>query len=206
MPLTFLHTAEVHRATFDTLASRHAPGIAIEHVVRPDWLTRAQAGGDPRLASEIAQAIADADSVVVCTCSTIGTVAEDSGAIRIDRPMMARAAQSGGRILLAYALDSTLGPSTELLQQEIVKSGKTASIVPLNLTEYWPLFIAGEVTAFAACIAAAVRHAHQVDPANVIVLAQVSMAGAAAQLESLGRPVLTSPELAFQAAIANMTR
>ncbi|MDF1857232.1 hypothetical protein [Pseudooceanicola sp.] len=48
---------------------------------------------------------------MICTCTTLGPAAEATGTTRIDRPMM----QAAGRIVMAYALDSTLAPSRDLL-------------------------------------------------------------------------------------------
>lgn len=76
----------------------------------------------------------------MCTCSTIGPMAEAAGALRVDRPMMAQAANIGGTILLAYALASTRQVSANLLQDELQKTGREAVVRPLDLSEFWPLF------------------------------------------------------------------
>ncbi len=77
--LTLLHTAEAHRATFDALRDRIAPGAALTHVVRADWLVRAQGGVDDALQSEMAKAVAAAQGPVICTCTTLGPAAADAG-------------------------------------------------------------------------------------------------------------------------------
>ena len=111
MTLTLLHTAEAHRAAFDDLAVRIAPGAELRHVVRPDWLSRAQ-DADASVQGEIAQAVRAAPGAVLCTCTTLGPLAEGLGILRIDAPMMAKAAQvaagAQGDIIMAYCVDSTL--------------------------------------------------------------------------------------------------
>ncbi|WP_306419486.1 hypothetical protein [Parasedimentitalea maritima] len=111
--LTLFHTAHVHVDTFNTLA----PDAELDHTVREDWLARAQDGIDEVLATEIASAIQAADGPVLCSCTTIGEVAEAAGATRIDWPMMQESAKIGGPVLMVYCLDSTAEPSEALLRR-----------------------------------------------------------------------------------------
>lgn len=204
-PLTLIHTAAVHSITFDALRNRIAPGTELHHQVRSSWLTEAQNGISPFLASEISKAVAEIDGTVICTCTTIGPVAEAAGAIRIDRPMMQAAAATSGPMLMAYCLDSTREHSLSLLQSELENAGNTSPVLPLSLSHLWPLFEAGEAAAFAAGIAKAIRAAAQEMPGTgCVVLAQASMAGAAPLLADLPFPVLASPELALRAGLARL--
>lgn len=203
--LTLLHTAAAHRTTFEALRDRIAPGMPLRHEVRADWLARAQRGMGPDLRAEIAQAVRDAGGPVICTCTTLGPAAEAAGAIRVDWPMMQAAAHIGGPVLLAHALSSTRAPSLELLKRALAAAGREAAVRPLALTEHWPLFEAGEVDAFDAAVADAIRQAVRGGgETGCVVLAQASMAGAAPLLADLGAPVLASPELALRAALGGM--
>lgn len=202
MALTLLHTAKVHRDSFDAIRDRIAPGQILNHVVREDLLQRAQAGIDEALESEIAGLIRKYAEPTLCTCTTIGGVAADVGAIRIDQPMMRLAATTPGDVLMAYCLDSTLGPSLNLLEEELHKACRPARVHPLPLRALWPLFDAGEHDAFAIGIAGEIRQVVATLPdLGSIVLAQASMAGAADLLQDLDVPVLSSPELALRAAL-----
>ena len=203
MILTMLHTAQSHCATFDALRDRIAPGITLHHVVHSDWLSRAQNGITPALAANIRDEIGRARGKVICTCTTLGAVAASAGALRVDWPMMQEAARLGGGIVLAYCLDSTWRPSFDLLDAALTEAGTSATVHPLMLGQYWPLFEAGETDAFCAVIAAELRQAAPKFPDLCsIVLGQVSMAGAAPLLADLGVPVLSSPELALRAGLA----
>lgn len=203
MTLTLLHTAELHQRAFDALRDRIAPGETLRHVVRPDWLARSQAGVPDDVAAEIAQAVAGATGAVLCTCTTIGPAAEAAGALRVDWPMMQEAVRSGGDVLMVYTLESTLEPSLALLQRALGEAGQGRDVHLLALTQFWPLFEAGERTAFEAAIAGGVRDAVRDIPGlGAVVLAQGSMAGTAGLLADLGIPVLASPELALACALA----
>lgn len=189
-----LHTAEVHVATFDALRDSLAPSLPLRHAVHPDWLEDARAGRAETLRPKIARLAAEADGPFICTCTTLGPLAEELGALRVDRPMMETAAGIGGRILMVYVLESTRAPSLELLES-LTDAGTT--LRPLALPAAWPLFEAGETARFHSHIAAAIRTALSRESADVVVLAQASMAGAASQLEGLGLPILSSPHQAI---------
>lgn len=205
MTLTLLHTADVHRATFDTLRDTIAPDQVLTHVVRPDWLSRAQEGIDDALSDEITSHIANASGTVLCTCTTLGPTAQAAGAIRIDQPMMQAAAQTTGTIVMAYCLNSTLGPSLDLLEETLEAAGTPRKVHPLPLNALWPLFEAGQTQAFAIGIAGQIRQlAPSLPDLGCVVLAQASMASAATLLRDMPFPVLSSPETALRAAMNQM--
>ncbi len=207
MPLTLLHTAELHRATFDALRDRIAPTARLDHVMRPDFLERAQHGIDAALGDEIVETIKAAPGPVICTCTTIGPVAARAGAIRVDWPMMQAAAQTKGAVLMVYCLDSTRAPSLALLQGAMTAAGHPGPLIPLPLPlpGLWPLFAEGKTADFATALATATRQqATQMPNLGAIVLAQASMAGAAPLLDDLGVAVLSSPELALRAGLARL--
>ncbi|RKF12918.1 hypothetical protein D6850_15550 [Roseovarius spongiae] len=202
MTLTLLHTAETHRATFNALRDRIAPGAKMSHLVRPDWLARARNGVDVALEDEIARAVADAPGRVLCSCTTLGPAAAKTGALRVDAPMMQAAAQGGGTILMAYCLHATREPSLALLGSAISSAGSGAVARPLMIEGAWPLFEAGNTSGFHIRIAEAVaQEAANIRDLGSIVLAQASMSDAAKFLDGIGVPVLTSPELALRAAL-----
>ena len=210
--IAFLHTSPVHVETFERLVHAIEPSLAIHHAVDEALLLDAQRLGadDPsvvqRVHAAMAQAASQGASVVVCTCSTIGGAAErmpTAGrftAARIDRAMADRAAKLGPRVLLVAALESTLAPTTTLLQESATALGAEVVIETLLVGNAWPHFLRGDRAAYIEAIAAAVRAA--TGKANVIVLAQASMAPAADLLADLGVEVLSSPVLGVQRAVA----
>ena len=172
-------------------------------MVRQDWLDRARAHGiDAALTSEVTTALQQAGPAL-CTCTTLGALAEGLGAIRIDRPMMAQAARIDGPLCLAYCLASTADASRDLLQSCIDTAGTRARIDPLPLLSAWPHFEAGNPTAFADAIATGVRAHLSLHPdTRAVLLAQASMDVAAPLLSDLPIPVLTPGESALLAGLA----
>ncbi|MBT8410920.1 MAG: hypothetical protein KJP02_03865 [Octadecabacter sp.] len=195
-PITLIHTAQAHVARFDALAAKLAPGAVLRHIVRPDLLERARAGG---VTDEIRAALVAefGMGVTLCTCTTLGPAAEAAGAIRIDRPLMEKAARAGGRVLLVVVLHSTLDACRALLADCIAQAGTDTQIETLLIPEVWPLFEAGDMAAFNAAVAGKVNTA--LNDHSAVVLAQVSMIDAA---PLINHPrALTAPELALGTAL-----
>ncbi|BBH65883.1 hypothetical protein ACTI_25680 [Actinoplanes sp. OR16] len=77
----FLHTADVHVETFQRLMSELAPEWTVRHLVDESLLADAQpAGVTAEIAERTRKRLAELESegadLIVCTCSTIGGVAE----------------------------------------------------------------------------------------------------------------------------------
>lgn len=204
----------MHVETFERLIKAADPRIQTTHIVVEDLLFDAQIVGidDTNLIDRIHKAMIDAASngsaVVACTCSTIGGVAERTPtssrfhALRIDRAMADRAVQSGPSILIVAALESTLQPTTELIQESAAVLRREVTIQSLVVEGAWSHFIRGDHEAYIGAIVAAVRSAAV--EANVIVLAQASMALAAEHLRNLGIAVLSSPMLGVESIVGQL--
>jgi Asp/Glu/hydantoin racemase len=211
-PLALWHTTESNRATFAALLRELAPDVPLAERVRADLLDAAQPHGlTPAIRRQVALDILDfADaagaSVVLCTCSTLGPGAEtaadltDAAVLRVDRPMVERALDHGPRVVMAAALASTLRPTRDLLERAARDRGVTPDVRELLVADAWPLFAAGDRAGYASVIAEALRR--EAGAADAVVLAQASMAGAADLLADLGAPVLASPRLGAEAAVA----
>ncbi len=210
--IAFLHTSPVHVPTFATLMQEVAPALRAAHVVREDLLADARRDGTEGapLIARIEQAMADARAggapVVVCTCSTIGGVAEameTAGAFkatRVDRAMADEAVKSGRPVLLVAALESTLGPTTALLQSSAERLGTSPRIEQLLVQDAWRHFLAGDQANYIHAIVKAVSRADAAS--KVVVLAQASMAQAAEALARIGIAALSSPKLGVAHAVA----
>ncbi|MFJ4779971.1 aspartate/glutamate racemase family protein [Streptomyces sp. NPDC088762] len=194
-----LHTSPAHVPVFDALRDRNHPGAVLRHLVVPQLLARARVEGPeavaPALLEVLAGAVARAAVPVLVTCSTIGATAESLApelgvpVLRVDRPMAAAAVAAGRRMAVLATVESTFAPTCELLAEE-------AGERPLSISRHlvpgaWERFEAGDIAGNLALVAAAADALAPAE-ADVIVLAQASMAGAA-DLVTTRIPVLSSP-------------
>ncbi len=210
--IAFLHTAQVHEPTFAGLMSSLAPDIPVCHIVDDSLLSDAMAAGEVtedvrhRIGERLRQAAGRDVGLIICTCSTIGGVAETlDGALgipvmRIDRAMAERAVELGPRIVVAACIESTIAPTTDLLAQVAGESGRRMTVTTLVIDGAWDKFLAGDLDGYHAAIADGLRDA--AGEADVIVLAQASMAPAAERCNGLGTDILSSPELGVRRAVA----
>jgi len=200
----FLHTAEAHVPAFRELLAQADPAARDVHVVDAALLREAR---DPsadlsgRIGHHLAGLTRAGAEVIVCTCSTIGAGAEllaDRAGVpvlRADRPMAEAAVAAGRRIAVLYAVASTREPTLALLRE----AGPAADLRPVSCVDTWVLFERGDLEAYARAIASRAREAAAAS--DVVVLAQASMAPAAALLTGLTVPVLTSPRTAVERAL-----
>ncbi|MFJ5136769.1 arylsulfatase [Streptomyces sp. NPDC088707] len=203
--LALLHTSPVHVPVFEGLRDRHHPGLVLRHLVDEDLLVRARAAGPEAVAGSVAAAlaaaVADGAEAVLCTCSTLGGIAERQAGVlgvpvlRVDRPMAAEAARYR-RIVVVAALRSTLGPTVDLITEEAAP--ETPIIDTVVVDGAWELFEAGDRDGYLDAVAAAVDGAPPAED-GVVVLAQASMAAAVGRTTT-SRPVLASPRLGLAAA------
>lgn len=213
-PLCFLHTAAVHVAGFERLVQSRAPGLRVRHLVDETLLAEAQARGadDAGVIERVQRAMREAASggarVVVCTCSTIGGAAERTRtdgsfhALRIDRAMADRAVALGPRVLVVAALASTLAPTCALIGESAAALKRPVALQTLLVEGAWAHFQRGAPPAYIQAIVDAVGPA--AGDADVVVLAQASMAPAAEALARPGREVLASPALGVAQALARL--
>ncbi|MFD7698944.1 aspartate/glutamate racemase family protein [Streptomyces caelestis] len=204
--LVLLHTSPVHVPVFDALRDEAHPGLELRHVVAEDLLERARADGPEAVAGEVRARVREAVDrgarAVLCTCSTIGGVAEAAAAgagvpvLRVDRPMAAAAVAAGPDVVVLAALESTLRPTAALVEEEAARAGRPARVRTVLVEGAWARFEAGDPEGYARRVADA---ADAVAGADAIVLAQASMAPAE-RLTTTRVPVLSSPRPGLAAA------
>jgi len=195
--VALLHTVPDLVPWLEGICREEAPGVAPVHIVDESLLERAKAEGvTPELADAaihhglIAQGTGA--KAVLITCSSIGPCVEamrealDIPVFRIDEPMAHAAVRCGPRCALLATVQSTVEPSTRLLQRAAEDEGVTVQVVP-HLVRFDP--DRGEPR---SQLEAEVRRA--AESADVVVLAQASMARILGEpVPDAGAPVLTSP-------------
>ena len=209
--LAFLHTSAVHIHTCTTLLAELAPDIPTRHVVEESFLSEACAASEVTQAlrqrvEETLLAVSEQAAVVMCTCSSIGSVVEDldgrtsAKMMRIDRPMTEKAVELGSHIIVAATLTSTLQPTRELIYSVARQAQREVEVIDLLCDAAWRLFQLGNHEAYVREIAEQVQR--MAVHGDVIVLAQASMARATELCPDLTLPVLTSPRSGLEAAVA----
>ncbi|MCX4392166.1 arylsulfatase [Streptomyces sp. NBC_01767] len=205
MTLALLHTSPVHIPVFDALRDAGHPGLALRHLVYEDLLVRARESGPEAVVGDVrallAGAVADGARAVLCTCSTIGAVAEAESVtlgvpvLRVDRPMAAAAA-ARDRVVVLASITGTLAPTLALLAEET--GDRAVDVRTVVVDGAWERFEAGDRDGYLDLVAAA---ADAVTDCDVIVLAQASMADAVTRTVTR-IPVLSSPGPGLAAAAA----
>ncbi|MCG6903937.1 MAG: aspartate/glutamate racemase family protein [Rhodobacter sp.] len=209
MHIALLHTAEIHVATFQAIFAGLGRPVRLTQRVEADLLEQARTQGTEAVRGATIAALADlagADAVI-CTCSTLGPLADDFArsnpqVFRIDQPLMRAACAHGPRILVAICLESTRAPTLDLLRDTARELGRGIRPEVILCDAAWPLFEAGDSDGFARNIASRIDERARRGDIDCIVLAQASMRVAAPLLAHPGVPVLTSPDIAAAHAIS----
>ncbi|MFI8193498.1 aspartate/glutamate racemase family protein [Streptomyces sp. NPDC085946] len=210
--LALVHTSPAHVPVFDALRDAHHPGLELRHFVDEELLSRARADGPDAVADDVRavlrRAVSGGARAVLCTCSTLGGVAEAAAAgagvpvLRVDRPAAAAAVAAGPRVVVLATVRSTLAPTVALVEEEARRAGRPVEVRTRLVAGAWDRFEAGDTEGCARLVAAT---ADAVAGADAIVLAQASMAPA----ERLTRtvvPVLSSPRPGLAAGAAAAAR
>jgi|TARA_B110000495_G_scaffold202873_1_gene224348 hypothetical protein len=213
--LAFLHTLAANIAVFDRSVRECGYDVEVAHRVNESVLKETMKLGRvdesiaDRIRAEISELRDDGADVVVCTCSSIGAIAEEMNKTetievqRIDRAMADKAVGIGERIVLATSLSSTLGPTRELLESSARRLGKSISIKEIVISSAWARYVAGDMIGYLDEVAKAMTA--QFEEGDAIVLAQASMADAALLVSDSPIPILSSPKLGVQRAVEAVT-
>ncbi len=133
-------------------------------------------------------------------CGSYATLyrSADRPILRIDEPMAQQAVATGSRIIVAAKLQSALVPTTQIVQRAATDAGKSVELLEILCNDAWSAFEKGDREGYEAEIVRELASASE--GADVIILAQASMAGAADKLDT-DIPVLTSPRSGFEATV-----
>ena len=202
--ISFLHTGAVVIPVFAELAATHLPGVEVQHLL--DDKIVADLGADPegrdvagRLGALGRTAVAAGSEALVFSCSSIsgfaGALQQELGipVLRIDEAMADRAVEAGRSVAVVATLPTTLAPTAALLRERAALRGVELDLAEVLVEGAFAAVSSGDRATHDSLVAAAVLA--QTARHDVVVLAQASMAGAAAGLDTGGVPVLTSPEL-----------
>jgi aspartate/glutamate racemase len=159
--------------------------------------------GDPERAASVPDRVTDlvhaarraGADVVMLTCSSISELAAPTAAavgipvLRIDEAMADAAVAAGDRIAVLATVPTTCAPTVRLLHERAAVVGRSPAVVAEIVDGAFAAVSAGDRATHDRLVAAAIRRV--AETADVIVLAQASMASAAEVAETKV-PVLTS--------------
>ncbi|GAK85533.1 glutamate racemase [Vibrio ponticus] len=154
-------------------------------------------GFDEQLTNQVAKQVQELEAQgadwIICTCSSIGRLAETSAThhakmLRVDRPM-AQAASKAKQLKVLAALSTTLEPTMNLLAEYQAESETLTQVQVIEGA--WQHYINGDLPAYQQTIAEHISQYCAED--DVILLAQASMAPAVKLLaDTCQAKVLTS--------------
>lgn len=213
MRIGFVHTVAALASAFEDDLHHRVPDAVAVHVVDSDLLARARTGGvdavvQQRLSAHVQHLREDGVDAVLVTCSSLGDATEVAAAVpgapvvRIDAAMAdeaitlahERATGRPARIAVLATVRATLEPTTGILERAAARGGLATEVVSRVLDDALTAREAGDTASHDSLVAEAVREV--AGDADVVVLAQASMAGAAAAA-GVDVPVLTSPASAL---------
>jgi len=148
---------------------------------------------------------------VLITCSTMNRsyprVAEalvpyGVPTVQIDIPMMERAVETGGRVLVIATHGPTVASTQALLTETAGRMGKTIQYDGVTVEEAWDRLASGDVLGHNQALAQAITAELRRGTYQSVVLAQLSMAAFLFSypdaITSFGVPVLTSGQCGFE--------
>ncbi|MDD9651624.1 aspartate/glutamate racemase family protein [Klebsiella pasteurii] len=202
--IAMLHTSSATLAMMQQLIADIMPEVEVMHLVEESMIKQVmKAGGvTPNIAARIADYVhiaekADCD-IFITACSSIGTAVEQCQFLtplqlaRIDSAMVEEAIEKGERIAVLATVATTLKPTLDYVQRKLQESGKPRALTPILMEEAFHALLAGEMDTHDRIVADGLKIAFS--QADVVMLAQASMARVLQQLPAPPVPVLTSPE------------
>jgi hypothetical protein len=148
---------------------------------------------------------------VLITCSTMNrsypqvqAALEPFGVpvAQIDRPMMDRAVEHGGRVLVVATHGPTVGSTQALLRETAEEKDAEVSFSGLEVEEAWERLARGDVRGHNDLLAAGIRQKISQEEIGCVVLAQLSMTvfllSYPDPVAEFGLPVFTSGQCGFE--------
>lgn len=208
--IAMIHTVSGLIPLLDGLAKQHLPQwqsfnmldeSLLRGIIRDGALSQTTMW---RLAQLVRSAVEAGASAIVVTCSSLGPAVDavkpfcPVPLFRIDEGMAQAAVTLGARIGVLATLQTTLNPTSDLIRRSATQAGRPCTVLAELAEGAFQKLGSGDTAGHDAMVAQSLRDL--APKADVIVLAQASMARALAlvQNELPPVPVLTSPEIGMQ--------
>lgn len=207
--LAIIHTTPVTVASLKELATRYLPDYKVINFVDDSILPQLlESGGkieevEGRLVQYAVYAEQAGADVILNACSSVGEVVAKMKervkvpVVRIDEAMAEEAIRRGTRIAVVATISTTLHPTRKLLETKAAELGKQIYLHPVLVEEAYRRLQAGDADGHDQVLAEKLSKLSK--EMDAVVLAQASMARAAAKLPSAEQEkCLTSPELGMK--------
>ena len=208
--LGLIHTSATLIPVFQQLCKDYLPGVNTFNIVDDSLVKNIIARGEltPSISKRVADYVASAEDsgadYILVTCSSIGAAVEAAAetssvpVLRVDQPMADLAVQTGKRIGVIATLQTTLGPTSDLVTRRAALAGKQIELIPIVVEGAFDALMSGDAAKHDTLVADALRKlSKQVD---VILLAQASMARVVDTLDEADKivPIVASPPNAIK--------
>lgn len=205
----FFHTGAELSGTFDDLAAEYIPEMEYFHQVDESVIDELLEVGEltpsirRRISAQLQLAEQAGADVVLDTCSStspaVDTARElvDIPIVKIDDPMTEKAVSLGDSVDVIATANSTLGPSTELVESKAAQLDRSITVNSTLVDDAFAARKDGDLETHDRLVKEHVREV--ADDVDVIVLAQASMSHLESDLEdATSVHVLSSPDLAME--------
>lgn len=208
--LGLIHTSATLIPVFQELCKEYLPGVNTFNIVDDSIVRNIRERGEltPAISKRVADYIASAEDsgadYILVTCSSIGAAveaaAEHTGVpvLRVDQPMADLVVQTGKRIGVIATLQTTLGPTSDLVQRRAALAGKEIELTSVVVDGAFEALMAGDAATHDTLVADALRKLSK--SVDVILLAQASMARVVDTLIDADKivPIVASPPNAIK--------
>jgi Asp/Glu/hydantoin racemase len=208
--LGLIHTSATLIPVFQALCKEYLPGVTTFNIVDDSLVKNIRERGEvtpaiyKRVADYVDSAIDSGADYVLVTCSSIGAAIEaaadktDVPVLRVDQPMADLAVQTGKRIGVIATLQTTLQPTSNLVQRRAALAGKEIEVTAKLCEGAFEALMSGDAATHDIIVAAALRQLSK--EVDVILLAQASMARVVDTLSDADKivPIVASPPTAIK--------
>jgi len=207
--IAIVQTSAVSSKDLKSLCAEIMPEVKVYQIIDDSLIPEVNANGGPttgvkrRLFTYYQMAASLGVDLILNQCSSVGEVADeispfiDVPIVKIDEAMARKAISLGKKIAVVATVQSTVGPSTRLIETEARKAGADIQIEKCLVDGAMMILIEqGDVETHNKMVIGAVEKAAENN--DVVVLAQGSMLVLAPLVKDIKKPVLTSPRLAIE--------
>lgn len=204
MKAAIFHTSAATLGLFQNLTAKIMPEVEIMHIVEDSMIRDVMKNGGPthainaRIAGYVQAAERAGCAAFMTACSSIGASVEqcrsltDMFVTRIDEAMVESAIGQGKRVAVLATVETTLKPTLEFIERKAKEAGRDIEIMPTLMSEAFTALLSGDMATHDRIVSAGLKEA--LSKADVVILAQASMARVMEGMEKPSIPVLTSPE------------